>query len=79
MDAAELHKSKIELAKMVLSIESETIIEKIINLIRSEEKDFWDELTEEQKADIGLGIQQADQGLTIPLEDVIKKYPEYKN
>ncbi|MCT4561487.1 MAG: hypothetical protein N4A41_08925 [Crocinitomicaceae bacterium] len=73
MDSAELHKSKIELAKMILSIESEAIIEKIMNLLRSEEIDFWDELTDEQKADIELGIQQADQGLTIPLEDVLKK------
>lgn len=73
MDSADLHKSKIELAKMILSIESEAIIEKIMNLLRSEEIDFWDELTDEQKADIELGIQQADQGLTIPLEDVLKK------
>lgn len=73
MDSADLQKSKIELVKMVLSIESEAIIEKIMNLLRSEESDFWDELTEEQKADIELGIQQADQGLTIPLEDVLKK------
>ncbi len=73
MDSADLQKSKIELAKMVLSIESEAIIEKLINLLRSEEIDFWDELTDEQKADIELGVQQADQGLTIPLEDVLKK------
>lgn len=73
MDSADLHKSKIELAKMILSIESEAIIEKIMNLLRSEDIDFWDELTDEQKADIELGIQQADQGLTIPLEDVLKK------
>lgn len=73
MNAADLHKSKTELAKMVLAIESEALIEKIMTLIRSEEDAFYEILSDEQKADIELGISQADMGQMISLDDVIKK------
>ena len=36
-----------------------------------EESDWWDELSEEDKADIDLGLKQADEGRFIPHAEVM--------
>ncbi|QIE58657.1 hypothetical protein G5B37_03500 [Rasiella rasia] len=67
----DIQTSKIELAKLILNIENAELINKIADLIKKD--DFWDELSVEQKQEIELGIQQADNGQVIPWKDVLKK------
>jgi hypothetical protein len=43
---------KINLIKEILEIETHELIEKVLNLLKKEKKDFWDELTPKQKAEI---------------------------
>jgi len=65
--------TKIELAKIILSIENTEFIEKIKNFISNEKKDFRDDLTLSEKAEIELGIKQLDGGKRISYEDFLKK------
>jgi predicted transcriptional regulator len=45
-----------------------------MNLQSDSEPDFWDELSEAQKAQIELAIQQLDAGQGIPHEEVMEKF-----
>ena len=69
----DIQTSKIELAKMILNIEDPSIINKILDVIKSKEKDFWLELSENEKKEIQLGIDQLDRGERIPFDDFLKK------
>lgn len=79
---------KLHIIQQLLSVEDELLLEAIQKLLdyglkkgeRSDEqiKDFWDELTEAQKAQIELSRKQLREGKGIPHEEVMgafrKKY-----
>lgn len=73
-DAMDIHASKLELVKLIVNIENKKIIDKLIKVLKSEEEDFWLELTESEKEEIKLGISQLESGQRISLEDFKKKY-----
>jgi hypothetical protein len=51
-----------------------SIIEAIKNIFKSEKKDFWDELTQEQKDEIEESDREIDRGEYFLYEDVMSKY-----
>ncbi|MGB0888006.1 MAG: hypothetical protein ACPGSL_07790 [Vicingaceae bacterium] len=65
--------SKIELAKMVLNLESKYIVSKLTALIKSEQSDFLDSLSPQEKAEIHLGLNQLNTGEKISFDDFLKK------
>ncbi|MDV6168271.1 hypothetical protein R1T16_07525 [Flavobacterium sp. DG1-102-2] len=65
----DIQASKIELAKMILDLEDSKLIEKVRKLITKEKKDFYDELSEDQKLEIQFGIDQLDRGEKVSWED----------
>ena len=65
---------KINLIKMIAETDDISVITTIKNFFKTEKKDWWDELTEEQKADINEGIKDADEGRVVPYEDFMQKY-----
>ena len=69
----DLNTTKIELAKLILSIDQPKVINKIVDLLKSESKDFWLELTDVEKEGIQIGIEQLDAGQSVSLEDFLKK------
>jgi hypothetical protein len=73
MKSAHFQHSKIEIAKMVLNIESEALLEKIRSLLLDPENDWWEELTESQKAEILKGQEDVKKGRTISMYEFVKK------
>ncbi len=77
------HIERLKLSEAILTIESESLIEKIKKLIKAnetvkiEEPDFWDELHDDVKAEVELSIIEADNGQVIPHEEVMKKYEKW--
>ncbi|MEN9908494.1 MAG: hypothetical protein RLZZ540_1643 [Bacteroidota bacterium] len=65
---------KLELIKKVLETNDESIIESIKSIFKKEKKDWWDNLTEEQKFEIEEGERQIERGDFVLYEDLIKKY-----
>ncbi len=65
---------KINLIKMIAETDDISVITSIKNFFKTEKKDWWDELSEEQKADIEEGIKDADEGRVVPYEDFMQKY-----
>ena len=68
---------KIRLAKIVLETENPQLLAQISELLETREKDFWIELPNHVKEGIERGIQQAEEGLLTPHEEVMKKYEKY--
>ena len=69
----DLQSSKIELAKMILSIDNIEFIEKLKSFVKKERKDFWSELTLSEKNEIEKGIRELDNGEKIAYSDFLKK------
>ncbi|CAG5078958.1 hypothetical protein [Parvicella tangerina] len=70
MSTAELKYSIIEL---ISSINDESKLRKIYQSISSESKDWWDELTEEQKASVERGVEDIKHGRVTPHETVMSE------
>jgi len=70
----DIHASKLELVKLILNIDNQKIINKLIKVLKSEPEDFWLELTESEREEIKLGISQLESGKRISLEAFKKKY-----
>lgn len=76
MSTAEL---KSNLYKLIDSINDSKTLQSIYTLISNKgvsEVDFWDELSDEQKAEIEEAIAQADRGELIPHEEVMARIKE---
>jgi len=69
----DLNTTKIELAKLILSIDKPSVIDKIVDLLKTESKDFWLDLSDVEKEGIQLGIEQLDAGQKVSLEEFLKK------
>ena len=65
---------KIELAQLLLQTEDVSVLEAIKNIFKSEKKDFWDELSLEQKAEIEEGEKQIERGEYVLYEAIMKPY-----
>lgn len=65
---------KSELMKLLAETNDESIITSIKKIFTAEKKDFWDELSEEQKFEIEEGERQIERGEFILYEDLMKKY-----
>ncbi len=68
----ELEKS--ELMKLLEETNDESIITSIKKIFTTKKKDFWDELSEEQKFEIEEGDRQIERGEFVLYEDLMKKY-----
>lgn len=69
----DLQTSKVELVKMILSIENQSVLDKIMLLLKSEKSDFWRDLSQNERKNIQLGINQLNKGEGIELKDFVKK------
>jgi predicted transcriptional regulator len=65
---------KSELMKKLAETNDISIIEAIINIFKSEKKDFWDELTQEQKDEIEEGDRQIARGEFVDFEEFIQRF-----
>ena len=70
----ELEKS--ELMKLLSETNDESIIASIKKIFTTKKKDWWDELTEEQKFEIEEGERQIERGEFVDFEEFIQKYIE---
>ncbi len=65
--------SKIELVKIILNIENDEFIQRVMEFINNEKADFWNNLTESEQSEIKKGIEQLDNGKRASYKEVLKK------
>ncbi|KAB2814219.1 hypothetical protein [Phaeocystidibacter luteus] len=66
---------KAELVKGILQTNSKELLDKLYSTFKAESKgvDFWNELSDEQKSEIEIGLNQIKNGESIELEEFLKK------
>lgn len=69
----DIQTSKLELVKLIINIDNQKIIDKLITVLKSGEEDFWLELSEQERKEIELGIKQLDSGERISFDDFLQK------
>lgn len=65
--------TKIELAKLILDLDDPKIIKKIHKLLMDESSTFRKSLTEFEKEEIKLGLEQLNRGERTSVEEFLKK------
>ncbi|MDI6401106.1 hypothetical protein QLX67_03795 [Balneolaceae bacterium ANBcel3] len=70
----DLQSSKLELVKRILNIENQQTIRMLMAMLKKQEQDIWDGLSDQQKKEIKLGIHQLDDGHRISLEEFLSKH-----
>jgi hypothetical protein len=68
---------KLELIQWLSSIEDSSIIEKIMELRKKENKDWWDSISENEKKAIESGLKDADSGKLNPHSNARKLYEKW--
>lgn len=69
----DIQAEKIQLIEWLASINKPSVIKKLMSL-EDTEKDWWDEISEEEKSEIKKGLSQADKGQVVPHHQVMDKY-----
>jgi len=65
---------KLELVQRILNTNKPSLLEKIDEIFKKEgETDWWDEISDEERASIKEGLYQLDRGEGIPHEKVMKE------
>ena len=70
--------TKIELAQLLLSTDNVSVLNKIKAILKTEKKDWWDELTKVQQDSIDEGCAEIDRGEFITWEDLKEEIKERK-
>lgn len=65
---------KLELIKMLLETNDESVIASIKSIFKKEKKDFWEDLTEEQQIEINLSLKEYEEGKFSDFEEFITPY-----
>lgn len=69
----DIQASKLELVKLIINIDNQTVIDKILKVLKSEQDDFWLELSPREQEEIEIGIKQLDAGHRTSLDEFLKK------
>ncbi|MHA7830310.1 MAG: hypothetical protein ACX93O_04375 [Flagellimonas sp.] len=69
----DLKASKLELIQAILKVDNASIIEKMVNILRKEQGDFWNELSPEQQQEIKKGLAELDEGKRVSYDSFVKK------
>jgi hypothetical protein len=70
----EIQSVKIELLKLILNTDNAIILEKVMNIFRNENPDFWNKLSKDEQSDIIEGISELDREAVYGYDEVMKKH-----
>jgi hypothetical protein len=72
----DIQAEKLDLIKWITQLNDLKVINEI-KALRKENADWWDELSIEERSEVELGLEQADQGKVKPHEEVMSKYSKW--
>ena len=73
----EINNKKIKIINWLESTENSALIEKILELTKAEDSDWWGEISEREKKSIEEGISDANQGKLKPHSEAEKIYGKW--
>ncbi len=74
---AQILDQKIELIQWLSSLEDKTIIEKLLQFRKTETKDWWEDIADEERISIQKGIEDAENNKVNPHSSARKLYEKW--
>ena len=65
---------KLELMKLLMETENPSVLKAVRKIFQKEEKDWWDDLTEEQQNILNESMEQYEKGEFSSFDDFIKPH-----
>ena len=76
----DIQQKKLELVKLILETGESDLLDVVEMILKGKKtEDWWNKLSEAEKNSIEQGLEEADQGITIPHEQVMKEAKEKYN
>jgi len=72
-----LEATKLELMSLLLQTQKESLLAKIKKIFDEEQVDWWNEMSDTEKQEIEIGIEQADKGKLTSHETVMKSFDKW--
>lgn len=73
-----LETEKLEILQLILNTDKTELLMKIKALLIEDELDWWDQLSEEEKQEIEVGLQEAEFGKLIEHDKVMESFRKWK-
>ena len=64
---------KIELTRLILETENPEVLNRVFNDLKKERTDFWQDLSDDQKAEVEISRKQVKNGETEDWDSIIKR------
>jgi hypothetical protein len=74
----DIQAEKLNLIKWLTDVEEPSVIKRFIALKNEQEPDWWDEIGDDEKAEVEEGLSEADRGDVLSHEQVMAKYGKYE-
>ena len=72
-----IESKKLALIRWLTSLNDVSMIDKILELKQKETKDWWNEISDEEKESIEKGLSDAESGKLKPHSEIRKKYEKW--
>ncbi|MCV2486109.1 hypothetical protein OD917_14330 [Flavobacterium sp. SH_e] len=72
-----LEARKYQFIQELVKVEDERVLEKLELVLKANQNDWFDELSESEKAEIQIGLDQAEKGEVVSHEDVMKRFSKW--
>ena len=73
-----LDRTKLEIMNLLLKISDEQALLRIKKVLEDEYTDWWDELSKDEKSEIQLGLDQANNKEYTDLDSVMKRFDQWR-
>lgn len=72
-----LEARKYQFIQELVKVEDERVLEKLELVLKANQNDWFDELSESEKAEIQIGLDQAEKGEVVSHEDVMRRFSKW--
>ncbi len=72
-----LEARKYQFIQELVKVEDENVLEKLELVLKANQNDWFDELSESEKNEIQIGLDQAEKGEFTSHEDVMKRFSKW--
>ena len=74
----DIQAEKLQLIEWLARLNNTKVLKRFISLKKAQEKDWWDQISVEEKAEINEGLAQADRGEVTSHKEVMDKYKKWR-
>ena len=71
--------TKLELMHLLLQTQKESLLVKLKKIFDEEQGDWWNEMSKEEQEEINTGLNQANEGIYIADETVMKRFDKWRS